>query len=112
VLTQTQTEETKTEELKPLEVRLEAGLERRRRESEREASENREVLEVHDTPKETYQWEMVERGHRKRSNKRKSGEWHGPYLYRYRDGKRESDYIKLANVERLGFSRPAVRTAK
>ena len=41
------------------------------------------------------------------------GEKHGPYLYRYayKDGRRVSEYIRLKDAERLGFSRPILEKA-
>ena len=84
---------------------IENELWRRRVQEEEDA---RNVLESHDTPQGTYQWEMVRCGHSERCKKCRAGEKHGPYLHRYayKDGRRMSEYIRLKDAERLGFSRP------
>jgi hypothetical protein len=113
VLTRTQIENATTEELERLRVRIEAELEGRRGEEERDHESHEsavEVLESHDTPAGTFQWQMRQCGHKERCNKCKSGERHGPYLYRfyYRDGKRHSEYIPLKKARALGLERPRV----
>jgi hypothetical protein len=113
MLTRTQIENATTEELERLRVRIEAelvgrrGAEERNRESHESAVE---VLESHETPAGTFQWQMRQCGHKERCNKCKSGKRHGPYLYRfyYRDGKRHSEYISLKKARTLGLERPAV----
>jgi hypothetical protein len=91
-------------------ARIAAELEDRRQEAERENSlPERKFLEAHDTPNGSYQWEMVDCGHKDRCKRCKRGLKHGPYLYRYyyHDGRRRSEYIKLQDAARLGFSRPS-----
>ena len=107
MLTRSQLEAAETTELERLSGRIEAELERRRIQEEEDTG--REVLESHDTPSGTYQWEMVRCGHAERCKKCQSGEKHGPYLYRYlyKDGRRTSEYVRLKDAERLGFPRPA-----
>ncbi len=104
MLTRSQLEAAETTELEKLADRVKAELERRREQKEMEKA-SREVLESHDTPQGTYQWEMVRCGHPEQCQ---SGEKHGPYLYRYlyKDGRRTSQYIRLKDAERIGFSRP------
>ena len=111
MLTRTQIEAANTDELERLAERIENELGRRRAREEENAARN--VLESHDTPRGTYQWEMVRCGHSGRCKKCQAGEKHGPYLYRYayKDGRRVSEYIRLKDAERLGFSRPAVKKA-
>ena len=106
MLTSTQIEAADAQELARLSGRIEAELERRRIQEEEDTG--REVVERHDTPRGTYQWEMVRCGHPERCKKCQGGEKHGPYLYRYlyKDGRRTSQYIRLKDAERLGFSRP------
>ena len=108
-MTRTQIENATTEELKQLRVRIEAELEGRGAE-ERNQESTVEVLENHETPAGTFQWQMRECGHKERCNKCKSGKRHGPYLYRfyYRDGKRRSEYISLKKARALGLERPPV----
>jgi hypothetical protein len=107
MLTRAQIETAKTRELEKLADRVKAELERRREQKEMEEA-SREVLESHDTPQGTYQWERVRCGHPERCKKCQGGEKHGPYLYRYfyKDGRRTSEYVRLKDAERLGFSRP------
>lgn len=89
--------------------RIENELESRRAQEEEETA--RKILESYDTPRGTYQWEMVRCGHSERCKKCQTGERHGPYLYRYvyKDGRRTSEYLRLKDAERLGFFRPALR---
>jgi hypothetical protein len=112
MLTRTQIENATTEELQRLRVRIEAELEGRREAEEHDHDESAavEILESHETPAGTFQWQMRQCGHKERCNKCKSGERHGPYLYRfyYRDGKRHSEYIPLEKARALGLERPAV----
>ncbi len=109
MLTRTQIENATTEELERLRVRIKAELERRGAE-ERGRESGVEVLKSHETPAGTFQWQMRQCGHKDRCNKCKSGERHGPYLYRfyYRDGKRHSEYISLKKAHALGLERPPV----
>jgi hypothetical protein len=109
MLTRTQIENATTEELEGLRVRIEAELEGRGAE-ERNQESTVEVLENHERPAGTFQWQMRECGHKDRCNKCKSGKRHGPYLYRfyYRDGKRRSEYISLKKARALGVERPTV----
>ena len=109
-MTGTQIENATAEELEQLRVRIEAELRGRREAEERDRESAVEVLEGHETAAGTYQWQMRECGHKERCNKCKSGERHGPYLYRfyYRDGKRHSEYIPLKKALALGLERPAV----
>ena len=111
MLSRTQIEKATTEELERLQVRIEAELEGRRGAEERDHQSAVEVLESQTTPAGTFQWQMRECGHKERCNKCKSGERHGPYLYRfyYRDGKRHSEYIPLKRAHDLGLERPPVR---
>src|SRR5215218_9490240 len=99
MLSRTQIENATTEELERLLVRIEAELEERGpQERDHDSHESAiEVLEGHETPAGTFQWQMRECGHKERCNKCKSGKRHGPYLYRfyYRDRKRHSEYISL-----------------
>ena len=46
---------------------------------------------------------MVECRHKDRCQKCKSGEKHGPYLYRYtrKDGKMKSEYVTLSRAREL-----------
>jgi hypothetical protein len=111
MLTRTQIENATTEELEQLRVRVEAELEGRREAEEPDhGSAAIEVLESHETPAGTFQWQMRECGHKERCNKCKSGKRHGPYLYRfyYRHGKRHSEYISLKKARSLGLERPLV----
>lgn len=110
MLTRTQIEAARTTELERLADRIEAELSRRREQEELEDA-GRKVLESLDTPRGTYQWEMVRCGHPERCRKCQGGEKHGPYLYRYfyKDGRRTSEYIKLTDAQRLGFSRPTTK---
>src|SRR5688572_6456729 len=92
MLTRTQIENATTQELERLRLRIEAELEGREAEERDHQSAAVEVLESHETPAGTFQWQMRECGHKDRCNKCKSGKRHGPYLYRfyYHDGKRRS----------------------
>jgi hypothetical protein len=112
MLTRTQIENATTEELEQMRMRIEAELEGRREaeESGHDQSASVEVLKNHQTPAGTFQWQMRECGHKERCNKCKSGERHGPYLYRfyYRAGKRHSEYISLKRARTLGLERPLV----
>ena len=110
MLTRAQIENATTEELEQLRIRIEAELEGRREAGERDHQSALEVLENHETPAGTFQWQMRECGHKERCNKCKSGKRHGPYLYRfyYRDGKRHSEYISLKQARALGLERPLV----
>lgn len=110
MLTRTQIENATTEELEQLQARIEAELEGRRGAEERNHQSTVEVLQRHETPAGTFQWQMRECGHKERCNKCKSGKRHGPYLYRfyYRDGKRRSEYIPLEKARALGLERPPV----
>ena len=110
MLTKTQIENATTEELKRLQARIEAELEGRREAEERDHQSSVEVLESHETPGGTFQWQMRQCGHKERCNKCKSGKRHGPYLYRfyYRDGKRHSEYIPLKKARALGLERPPI----
>ncbi len=111
MLTRTQIESATTKELERLRARIEAELEGRgEADDERDHESAIEILESHDTPAGTFQWQMRECGHKERCNKCKSGERHGPYLYRfyYRDGKRHSEYIPLKKACALGLERPPV----
>jgi hypothetical protein len=110
MLTSTQIENATTEELERLRVRIEAELEGRRGDKERDHESAVEVLESHETSAGTFQWQMRECGHKDRCNKCKSGKRHGPYLYRfyYRDRKRHSEYISLKKARALGLERPPV----
>ena len=109
MLTRSQVERATTEELERLRIRVEAELEGRGTD-ERDHESAVEVLKSHETPAGTFQWQMRECGHKERCNKCKSGERHGPYLYRfyYRDGKRHSEYISLNKARALGLERPPV----
>lgn len=108
MLTSTQIEAAGTRELERLSGRIEAELESRRARDRTEEDSDRRVLESHDTPRGTYQWEMVRCGHLERCKKCQDGEKHGPYLYRYfyKDGRRTSEYVRLKEADSLGFSRP------
>jgi hypothetical protein len=99
MLTQTQLRNAKTGELQRLKRRIEAELQRRREGPDGASSK---VLERRDTPGGTYQWEMVECGHKERCKKCKSGKKHGPYLYRYfyKNGKYTSQYIRLKDLDK------------
>jgi hypothetical protein len=110
MLTRTQIENATTEELKRLRARIEAELQGRRGAAERNHQSAVEVVESHETPAGTFQWQMRQCGHKERCNKCKSGKRHGPYLYRfyYRDGKRHSEYIPLKKARALGLERPPV----
>jgi hypothetical protein len=112
MLTRTQIENATTEELEQMRMRIEDELEGRREaeESGHDQSASVEVLKNHQTPAGTFQWQMRECGHKERCNKCKSGERHGPYLYRfyYRAGKRHSEYISLKRARTLGLERPLV----
>jgi hypothetical protein len=110
MLTSTQIENATTQELEQLWVRIEAELQGRREAEERGHQSAVKVLESHDTPAGTFQWQMRQCGHKERCNKCKSGKRHGPYLYRfyYRDGKRHSEYIPLKKARALGLERPPV----
>jgi len=111
MLTRTQIENATTEELKRLRIRIEAELQGRRGAQERNhQSAAVEVLQRHETPAGTFQWQMRECGHKERCNKCKSGKRHGPYLYRfyYREGKRHSEYVPLEKARALGLERPSV----
>jgi hypothetical protein len=110
MLTRAQIENATTEELERMRTRIEAELEGRREAGERDRESALEVLENHETPAGTFQWQMRECGHKDRCNKCKSGKRHGPYLYRfyYRDGKRYSKYISLKKARALGLERPPV----
>ena len=57
MLTGTQIEAANTSELEHLAERIENELECRQAQEEEDAARN--VLESHDTPRGTYQWEMV-----------------------------------------------------
>jgi hypothetical protein len=111
MLTRAQIENATTEELERLRTRIEAELEGRREVRERGHDESAlEVLESHEKPAGTFQWQMRECGHKQRCDKCKSGKRHGPYLYRfyYRDGKRHSEYIPLKRARAVGLERPPV----
>ena len=110
MLTGTQVENATTEELERLRARIEAELQERREAEERDHQSAVEVLESHETPAGTFQWQMHECGHKERCNNCKSGKRHGPYLYRfyYRAGKRHSEYISLKKARALGLERPPV----
>jgi hypothetical protein len=115
MLTKTQIENATTQELKRLQDRIEAELHGREAQEEEEERDHEsstvEVLQRHESPAGTFQWQMRECGHRERCNKCKSGKRHGPYLYRfyYGDGKRRSEYISLKTKARaLGLERPPV----
>ena len=110
MLTWTQIENATTEELKRMRVRIETELERRREVKEPNHESAVEVLEYHETPAGTFQWQMRACGHKDRCNKCKSGKRHGPYLYRfyYRDRKRHSEYISIKKARALGLERPPV----
>ncbi len=111
MLTRAQIENATTEELERMRIRIEAELEGRRGAGERGHDESAlEVLESHETPTGTFQWQMRECGHKQRCDKCKSGKRHGPYLYRfyYRDRKRHSEYISLKKARALGLERPPV----
>ncbi len=83
MLTRTQIENATTEELERLRGRIEAELQGRRGVEERNHQSAVEVLESHETPTGTFQWQMRECGHKERCNKCKSGKRHGSYLYRF-----------------------------
>ena len=111
MLTRTQIENATTEELERLRGRFDAELEGRRGAEERGHDESAvEILESHEMPAGTFQWQMRQCGHKERCNKCKSGKRHGPYLYRfyYRDGKRHSEYISLKKARVLAMERPPV----
>jgi hypothetical protein len=110
MLTRTQIENATTEELERMRTRIVAELEGRRGAREHDRESTLEVLENHEMPAGTFQWQMRECGHKERCNKCKSGKRHGPYLYRfyYRDGKRHSEYISLKKARALGLERPPV----
>ena len=110
MLTRTQIGNATTEELERLQARIEAELKGRKEAEERDHEGGVEIPENHETSAGTFQWQMRECGHKDRCNKCKSGERHGPYLYRfyYRDGKRRSDYISLKKARALGLERPPV----
>jgi hypothetical protein len=110
MLTRTQIGNATTEELGRLQARIEAELEGRRAE-ERDHEGGVEILACsRETSAGTFRWQMRECGHKDRCNKCKSGERHGPYLYRfyYRNGKRHSEYISLKKARALGLERPPV----
>ena len=104
MLTDTQITTATTEELKALSARITAEIgerdrahrQRRHEEREREQREEREAGQG-------YRWEQVACGHADRCLKCKSGERHGPYLYRYfrKDGKQKSEYVPLAQAREL-----------
>ena len=74
MLTRAQIENATMEELERMRTRIEAELERRRREDgERDHESALEVLENYETPAGTFQWQMRECGHKDRCNKCKSG---------------------------------------
>jgi hypothetical protein len=110
MLTKTQIENATTQELKRLQARMEAELHGREAQEERDHESTVEVLQRHESPAGTFQWQMRECGHRERCNKCKSGKRHGPYLYRfyYGDGKRRSEYISLKKARALGLERQPV----
>jgi len=114
MLTKTQIENATTQELKRLQDRIEAELQGRREAQEEERDHESSTVEVllqrHESPAGTFQWQMRECRHRARCNKCKSGKRHGPYLYRfyYGDGKRRSEYISLKKARALGLERPPV----
>jgi hypothetical protein len=103
VLTKTQLRTAKLIELERLKARIEAELEERReQEEQRKHRQEPGVKErpVFSTKDGHYQWEYRQCGHKERCKRCKSGERHGPYLYRYlyRDGKYRSEYIKLSEL--------------
>lgn len=102
MLTPTQLRAARTGELERLKQRIETELGRRREAAEDAEGASRKVLESHDTPGGTYQWEMVECGHKERCKKCKGGKKHGPYLYRYfyKNGKYTSQYIRLKDLDK------------
>lgn len=102
MLSPTQLRTARTGELESLKLKIEAELGRRRKEAGDAEGASREVLETHDTPRGTYQWELVACGHKERCNRCKSGKKHGPYLYRYfyREGKYTSQYIRLKDLDK------------
>ncbi len=117
MLTDTQITTARTGELERLAAQIAGELERRQREAAQLRSREREaveVLESHDRPEGSYQWQMRRCGHPERCKKCQSGELHGPYLYcfTYRDGKRKSEYIRLSEARALGFERPLARAVR
>ncbi len=117
LLTETQLTTVPTEDLERLKVRIVAELtereQRRRPEEERRRRDESGAAEDQETgPGGTYQWEMVECGHKDRCKKCKGGQKHGPYLYRYvqKNGRYTSEYVKLAEARELGFERPSAFT--
>src|SRR5919202_1607161 len=97
VLTKTQIRSAKTKELEKLQRRIEAELERRREEAQRQSHTQDETAQRFSAGhKGSYQWEFRECGHANRCLKCKGGRKHGPYLYRYfyKNGKQKSEYIR------------------
>ena len=90
MLTKTQLQAATISELLSLHSRIQEELETRRQQKEQGVS----GTGGH------YQWEFVSCGHKERCLKCKSGQKHGPYLYRYfsKDGKQKSQYIKLSDL--------------
>ena len=103
MLTKTQLSTAKTTELERLKSRIETELEKRREEEEqrqqRPKPESTERL-FFSSRDGHYQWEYRQCGHKERCKRCKSGQRHGPYLYRYfyRNGKYRSEYIKLSDL--------------
>ena len=101
VLTKTQLQTATTAELLSLHSRIQAELEIRRQQEEfqKQTPAGTEELFVSGNAGH-YQWEFVSCEHKERCHKCKSGQKHGPYLYRYfyKDGKQKSQYIKLSDL--------------
>lgn len=104
MLTDTQITTATTEELTALWYRISAELKERDRAERQQRHEERErELREEREAGQGYRWEMVECGHKDRCQKCRSGEKHGPYLYRYfrKDGKMKSEYVTLSRAREL-----------
>lgn len=93
-----------TGELERLRECIDRELDERRR-REREKEERRRLAQERDDERlffagGTYRWERRECGKKDRCEKCRSGERHGPYLYRYyrKDGRQRSEYVKLSDL--------------
>jgi hypothetical protein len=103
VLTKTQLRTAKTKELEQLQARIEAELESRRDEEQKQQAKTAEKEQLfYSGHVGHYQWEYVQCGNKERCRKCQAGQKHGPYLYRYfyKDGKQKSEYIKLSDLSK------------
>ena len=102
MFTQTQLRDARTAELERLKVSIEIELQKRGEEEKRQRWQKPESLQslFFSSKDGHYQWEYRQCGHKERCKRCKSGQKHGPYLYRYsyRDGKYRSQYIKLSEL--------------